>query len=267
MLAQEKKTPPTSKEPEAQVPFLDASVASSTASKPAPKPETIWRQVMIVLSTPAIVFGAFGQASEALVVSAGAAFFPKALEVQVRLSLLSRGRTACVFFTLCCGAVQPFCVDCFHASWCSRCIMCQRWNACRRLLDEAITCPARRSATLLLAGLACWPVVVSDITVPGGRQVARWTWRIAFFAFLTTVVFFMGCDMAPLAGVTTTYDGSSGTVSLEDQCNAFAVTRSSNPSACRHVYTPVCSAGGVTFVNPCYGGCYGATGSTTALDV
>lgn len=44
----------------------------------------------VVFTTPAIVFGAFGQAAEALVVSAGAAFFPKLLEVQVRRATHAR---------------------------------------------------------------------------------------------------------------------------------------------------------------------------------
>jgi len=62
-------------------PRVNSSNPAHTVSSP-----TLWESLCVVGTTPAIVFGACGQACEALLVAAGSTFFPKMLELQYALS-------------------------------------------------------------------------------------------------------------------------------------------------------------------------------------
>lgn len=102
-------------------------------------------------------------------------------------------------------------------------------------------------------------------------QVADWTYRIAFVAFLTTAIFFIGCGAAPLAGVTAAYRDSGTTIALNSACNQQGTYYgggssgvAGQPAPCPHVYTPVCGGNGQTFINACYAGCFGADESDAA---
>ena len=81
-------------------------------------------------------------------------------------------------------------------------------------------------------------------------QVADWTYRIAFGAFLTTSVLFFGCDVSPLAGVTAAYGDSGGAIAQGSSCNqqgtyygGVSGGAAGAPKSCPHVYTPVCGDG------------------------
>ncbi|XP_078090729.1 solute carrier organic anion transporter family member 1C1-like [Mustelus asterias] len=83
-----------------------------------------------------------------------------------------------------------------------------------------------------------------------GTAVGAWMFLVLFFA--------MGCQRTPVAGLTASYTGLTGSSYQEhelfSQCNAGCVCS-------RTEWEPVCAGNGMTYVSPCLAGCKLSSGT------